>query len=347
MKVLTVVGARPQFVKAAVVSRALARLDAAVEEIVHTGQHYDAGMSSVFFEQMEIPEPVVNLGIGGMSHGEMTGAMLAAIEREIIERRPDWLLVYGDTDSTLAGALAAAKLHVPVAHVEAGLRSFNRRMPEEINRVLTDRVADLLFCPTEHSKDLLAHEGIDAGVHVVGDVMVDAIHHYRPRAARPAIDGAFALATLHRAENVDDPERLARLIGALAEAPVPVILPLHPRTKARLEAASLALSGALQPVEPFGYFEMLGHLEHCEFVLTDSGGLQKEAFVFGKKCVTLRPETEWVELVELGANRLVDADVDAIRGAIEWARSPLSDLPAVYGRGDAGTRIVEILGRAS
>ena len=343
MKVLTVVGARPQFVKAAVVSRALAEVDAVAEEIVHTGQHYDTEMSRVFFEQMEIPEPVVNLGIGGKSHAEMTGAMLVGIEREIQERRPDWVLVYGDTDSTLAAALAAVKLHVRVAHVEAGLRSFNRRMPEEINRVLTDRVSELLFCPTEHSQTLLAREGIERGVHVVGDVMVDAIHHYRARALPPSNDGPFALATLHRAENVDDPQRLARLIEALAEAPVPVVLPLHPRTKSRLAASNIELGGALRAVEPLGYFEMLGHLERCAFVLTDSGGLQKEAFVFGKKCVTLRPETEWVELVELGANRIVDADVDKIRDALAWAQTPLAELPPVYGRGDAGPRIVELL----
>lgn len=347
MKILTVVGARPQFVKAAVVSREIlarrARGAVLSEDLVHSGQHYDHGMSQVFFDEMEIPEPVAHLGVGSGAHGAQTGAMLAAIEREIALRKPDVVLVYGDTNSTLAGALAATKLHVPVAHVEAGLRSFNRRMPEEINRVLTDHCARWLFCPSEQSRAQLLREGIERGVHVVGDVMIDALLHYRERAQRPQVGGPFALATIHRAENTDDPDRLRALVGALSEAPVPVVLPLHPRTRHALERADLTVGGSLRTVEPLSYFDMLGHLDACQFVLTDSGGLQKEAYVFGKRCVTLREETEWTELVEAGGNRVVGADPEAIAISMEWAQAPLDDVPPVYGVGDAGPRIVDVL----
>jgi len=347
MRILTVVGARPQFVKAAVVSREIRRRREGGadlhEDLVHTGQHYDRGMSQVFFEQMDIPAPAAHLGVGSGSHGAQTGAMLAAVEAEIQGRQPDVVLVYGDTNSTIAGALAAAKLHVPVAHVEAGLRSFNRKMPEEVNRVLTDHCSTWLFCPAAASAAQLAREGITDGVHVVGDVMVDALLHYRNRAERPPRPQPFALATIHRAENTDDPARLRTLIRSLCEAPLPVVLPLHPRTKAALEREGLAASGALQCVPPLSYFEILGHLDACAFVLTDSGGLQKEAYVFGKRCVTLRDETEWTELVDVGGNRVVGADADRIRAAMAWAATPLTDAPPVYGAGDAGVKIVDFL----
>jgi len=346
VNILTVIGARPQFVKAAVVSRAIATHNAAHtaesidESIVHSGQHYDDAMSRVFFEEMAIPEPVVNLEIGGGSHGAMTGAMLAALEREILQRRPDIVLVYGDTNSTLAGALAAAKLKVPVAHVEAGLRSFNRAMPEEVNRVVADHVAQLLFCPSEPSREQLAREGIEDGVHVVGDVMVDALHYYRAKAVPPQIDHPFVLVTMHRAENTDDPERLRNILAALADYPLPVRMPLHPRTRKAIEREGLTTGDNIHVTEPLSYFEMLGHLSACRLVMTDSGGLQKEAFLSGKKCLTLRDETEWTELVDLDVNRLVGANSERIAAATDWAMAALGPSPPVYGDGTAGPRIV-------
>jgi len=352
LTVLTVVGARPQFVKVAVVSRALAAHNSLtpsrpiVESIVHTGQHYDHMMSQAFFDEMAIPPPVANLGVGSSSHGAMTGAMLASLEQEMLRRRPDWVLVYGDTNSTLAGALAASKLHIPVAHVEAGLRSFNRRMPEEINRVLTDHVSDYLFCPSASAQAQLAREGITSGVHVVGDVMYDAVCFYRQQAIVPAFPGPYGLASLHRAENTDDPQRLQRLLTALGQAPLPVLLPLHPRTRQILERAQLHISPTLHLLEPQSYFAMLGYLEGCAFVITDSGGLQKEAFFFAKKCITVREETEWTELVACGANQVVGTDDAAIRAAFPWALQPLSEVPQLYGQGDAGTRIVQLLAKS-
>lgn len=349
LQLLTVVGARPQFIKAAVVSRAIAAHNRAgdgraiVESIVHTGQHYDHAMSQAFFDEMAIPQPVANLGVGSSSHGAMTGAMLTSLEQQILIRRPDWVLVYGDTNSTLAGALAAAKLHIPVAHVEAGLRSFNRRMPEEINRVLTDHVSDCLFCPSASAQTQLAHEGITHGVHVVGDVMYDAVCFYRRQAIAPALTEPYALASLHRAENTDDPQRLQRILTVLGQAPLPVVLPLHPRTRQILERQRLRVSGQLHLLEPQSYFAMLGYLERCAFVITDSGGLQKEAFFFAKKCLTVREETEWTELVACGANRVVGTEDTAIRMAFPWAMQPLSEVPQLYGQGDAGARIVALL----
>ena len=344
MHVLTVVGARPQFVKAAVVSRALTSV--ARESLIHTGQHYDDEMSRIFFEEMSIPSPVANLEVGSGSHGAMTGAMLAALEEQIVERSPDVVLVYGDTNSTLAGALAAAKLLVPVAHVEAGLRSFNRRMPEETNRVVTDHVADLLLCPAEPAADQLQKEGIDPDrIAVVGDVMVDALHFYRRQAVPAGNDRPFVLATVHRAENTDDPDRLRAILAAFDEAPHPVVLPLHPRTAAAMAQHGLAFGSNVEARPPASYFEMLGLLDACAFAMTDSGGLQKEAYVVGKRCVTLRDETEWTELVAAGANRIVGADSVAIRAAYDWALAPFDRdaMPALYGAGDAGARIVEIL----
>jgi UDP-N-acetylglucosamine 2-epimerase len=351
LKILTVVGARPQFIKAAMVSRAIAQHQPSAggpifaEEILHTGQHYDPLMSQVFFEEMEIPRPAANLQVGSGNHGETTGAMLAGIEREILARKPDRLLVYGDTNSTLAGALAAAKLHVPVVHVEAGLRSYNRLMPEEINRVLVDHVSSLLCCPSEQARTNLAREGIERGVHVVGDVMYDAVRYYRGKALVPPVPPPFILCTLHRAENTDDAARLRGIVAALQDAPLPVVLPLHPRTRKLADAQGIAFGGRIGVLEPVSYFAMLGYIEHSAFVVTDSGGVQKEAFFLGKRCITVRDETEWTELVACGANRVVGTDPAAICQAFSWAVEPLGECPEVYGRGDAGERIAGLLER--
>lgn len=358
-KVVSVVGARPQFIKAAVVSRARAALaargEAAFDEVIlHTGQHFDENMSEVFFRQMQIPEPARNLGIGGALHGDMTGRMLAALEQALLEARPDAVLVYGDTNSTLAGALAAAKLHIPVAHVEAGLRSFNKKMPEEINRVLTDHVSRWLFCPTTTARGNLLREGIAAESALqTGDVMLDAVLHYS-KIAQPSDqtlataarhpDG-FYLATVHREENADDGARLGGVLAALEELAgrSSVVLPLHPRTAKRLLAFGLSLR-RVGVVEPVGYFDMLYLLRKCRAVLTDSGGLQKEAFFFGKPCVTLRDETEWVELVEGGYNVLAGTDRNRILEALALVEHAKLDWGAqLYGRGDAGERIVQRL----
>lgn len=338
-KLVTVVGARPQFIKAAAVSRAVARQDGMSEIMLHTGQHFDANMSEIFFKELGIPAPSHHLGIAGGNHGEMTGRMLGAIEAVLIEERPDWVLVYGDTNSTLAGALAAAKLHIPIAHVEAGLRSFNRRMPEEINRVLTDHVSARLYCPTRAAVRNLADEGIREGVIHVGDVMYDAAVEARER-ARAASDvlarlglaaGRFSVATVHRAENTDDAARLRAVIRYLEQvaAKRTVVLPLHPRT-ARAAAHFDVSLGGLQVIEPVGYLDMTALLDSCVDVHTDSGGVQKEAYFHGKPCVTLRDETEWVETVEAGWNRLWSV------AAYKQPRRPIDD----YGRGDATDRIV-------
>jgi UDP-GlcNAc3NAcA epimerase len=360
LKILTVVGARPQFVKAAVVSRAISaanarRPRAIAEVIVHTGQHYDPNMSDVFFEEMHIPRPGHHLGIGGGSHGAMTGQMLEAIERVAQQEAPDWMLVYGDTNSTMAGALAAAKLHIPVAHVEAGLRSFNRKMPEEINRVVTDHVADFLFAPTDAAVKNLELEGISGNsVRKVGDVMFDAALFYRDLARLSDTTGrvlarlsqVFHLATVHRAENTDDQGRLTSIIRALEEisSRVPVVLPLHPRTRKLL--GEWRPSANLHVLQPVGYFDMLYLLQRCRGVLTDSGGLQKEAFFFGKPCVVLRDETEWVELVEQGFNLLVGAEQQKIVAAADgFLRRDAQKFVPLFGDGHAGEQIVGALVR--
>jgi UDP-GlcNAc3NAcA epimerase len=347
-KIVTVVGARPQFVKAAVVSRAISKANqengaALVEEIIHTGQHYDNGMSQVFFDQMDIPDPAANLHVGSGLHGETTGKMLHGIEQELLARSPDLVLLYGDTNSTLAGALAAIKQHLPVAHVEAGLRSYNRAMPEEINRIVTDTLSTHLFCPSSSAEQFLQREGITKGVHVVGDVMVDALLYYRSKAIAPTIDGPFALATLHRAENTDDPARLTGILEAFAQSPIPIVLPLHPRTEKALKTTGLSLPDTVVTQDPASYFAMIGLLERCSFVLTDSGGLQKEAYVLNKRCVTLREDTEWNELVEADCNRLVGANTAMIVEALEWADTPLTVSTPFYGDGESAARIVEIL----
>lgn len=334
MRVYTVVGARPQFIKAAVVSHALAA--AGVEErIIHTGQHYDRQMNAVFFDELGIPAPAVNLDVGSGTHAVQTGAMMEGLEAYLNEApRPDWVLVYGDTNSTLAAALVAAKMHLPVAHVEAGLRSFNRRMPEEINRVVTDRLSRLLFCPTETARAHLAAEGMTRGVHLTGDVMLDATRHFARRAAEqaplaklvPVAPGSYYLATVHRAENTDDPARLRGILDGLGRLGQPVVMPLHPRTRSRLEG--MTVPDGIRIIEPVSYLAMLTLVTHASRVLTDSGGLQKEAVWLGTPCITLREETEWVETLSGGWNRLVGADADAIERAAE--AGPVGD-PPVFG----------------
>ena len=340
-RVLTVVGARPQFVKAAPVARAFAA--AGIEEVmVHTGQHFDANMSEVFFQELEIPEPRYNLDIHGGTHGAMTGRMLAAVEEVLLAEKPDALLIYGDTNSTLAGALAASKLHIPVLHVEAGLRSFNRAMPEEINRIVADHLSALLFCPSQAAVTHLASEGIAKGVHFVGDVMQDATLFAQARASERlrllaglgVAPGGYALCTLHRAENTDDPARLRTMIDYLRTAAngQPVIWPIHPRTRGVIDREEIALDGIVI-TDPVGYFDMHALLAHAAIVLTDSGGLQKEAYFHRVPCVTLRDETEWVETIDAGWNRL---------WTVESYQEPRTEI-ADYGDGNAAGRIADLV----
>lgn len=320
MKIITVIGARPQFIKAAVVSRAIKQKNDVTEVIVHTGQHFDNNMSDIFFEEMEIPKPDYNLNINGLGHGAMTGQMLEKIEEVLIKEKPDWVLVYGDTNSTLAGALAAKKLHIKVAHVEAGLRSFKMKMPEEINRILTDRISDVLFCPTETAVKNLHNEGyknIDCKIENVGDVMLDAALFYSKRSKKPDYDlpERFVLCTVHRAENTDNSEVFKNIFEVLEEiaTETPVVLPLHPRTRNKLNSMAFNFSASpITFIEPVGYLEMVWLLQNCNLVMTDSGGLQKEAYFFKKPCSTLREETEWVELVENGYNTICGSDKEKI-----------------------------------
>lgn len=358
MKVLTVVGARPQFIKATMLSRAFLAEPGFDEVIVHTGQHHDPGMSDVFFDELGIPKPRHSLGIAGGGHGDMTGRMLCALEPVVRAEAPDLLLVYGDTNSTLAGALAASKLHVPVAHVEAGLRSFNRRMPEEINRVVTDHLSTWLFCPTAASVSHLAGEGIARGVHQVGDIMFDAALHFGRLALESAASaallaglppGGYVLATIHRQENTDDPAKLACIVQALVSLAddLPIVWPLHPRTRARIAGTPLAANlshRGVRVVEPLGYLDMLALEQRAALVMTDSGGVQKEAYFFRVPCVTLRDETEWTELVELGWNQLVnvtDGDIAGIARQSLNRRGVEGQSP--YGAGDTASRIVALL----
>jgi UDP-GlcNAc3NAcA epimerase len=348
VKVLTVVGARPQFIKAAPVSQAIR--ERSHEVLVHTGQHFDASMSDVFFAELGLPRPDYHLGIGGMGHGAMTGAMLARLEEVMLAERPDWVLVYGDTNSTLAGALAAAKLHVPVAHVEAGLRSYNRRMPEELNRVLTDHLSTLLFTPTATAGRALAAEGLTRGVEQVGDVMYDAALRFRPMAeARESWlrelgleAGKYLLVTLHRAENTDDRGRLGAILEALGQIAEPILLPLHPRTRKQLAEFGLALPAQVRAIEPVGYLDMLLLESRARVVLTDSGGVQKEAAFLQVPCLTLRDETEWVETVESGWNTVVGADPQRILSALHGLTRPVTPM-AGLGDGRASERIAEAL----
>jgi UDP-GlcNAc3NAcA epimerase len=343
MKILSVVGARPQFIKAAPLSRVLRRKH--VEVLVHTGQHYDDNMSDVFFRELDIPEPDINLGVGSGPHGAQTGGMMAGLERVALEVKPDWVLVYGDTNSTLAAALVAAKLRIPLAHVEAGLRSFDRRMPEEINRVLADHVSDLLLCPTEVAVKNLSREGIGTGVHLVGDVMYDAFLFNREAARSRAgfveklgLEPGFALATVHRAENTDDPERLQSILEGMDRSGLQVVLPLHPRTRARLQGS---LPARIRVVDPIGYLDMTALEEAAAVIVTDSGGVQKEAYFLAKPCVTLRESTEWTETVEAGWNTLVGSAPATIAEAMRTFR-PTGKRPALFGDGHAAEKISKL-----
>jgi len=356
-RILSVVGARPQFIKAAVVSRALLETPGVEEILIHTGQHYDRRMSQVFFDDLSIPRPAHDLGIGSDTHARQTGRMMTALEKAVRERRPDWVLVYGDTNSTMAAALVAAKLDIPVAHVEAGLRSFNRTMPEEINRIVTDRVSTLLFAPTETAANNLRREGMTAeSVHLVGDVMYDATRLFAPDperarhcvAALGVPEGPFILATLHRAENTDDPVKLDTAFRSLVRAAehYPVVIPLHPRTQTALERTGLieTVQRHLICLKPIGYPAMLALVRCARLVATDSGGLQKEAFILGTPCLTLRGETEWVELVELGWNRLVPpTDENALVAALTEDPQHGRPAPGLYGGGEASRRIAALL----
>lgn len=347
MKVLTVVGARPQFIKAAPVSLALRKV--AQEVLVHTGQHFDENMSGVFFAELNLPEPDYNLGISGASHGAMTGAMLIELEKVLLEEKPDKVLVYGDTNSTLAGALAASKLQIPVAHVEAGLRSYNRKMPEEINRVLVDHLSGWLFAPTQTAVDNLAKEGI-GGVQLVGDVMYDALLAFLPRAqaCRAIFEGleldakGYALLTVHRAENTDDPAILKNILEAVEKLDLPLIWPLHPRTRKNLRAFGLKIPSNVKSIDPVGYLAMLLLESEARVVLTDSGGVQKEAAMLGTPCITLREETEWVETVQSGWNILAGTAPSRITAALEASARPENSL-IFFGKGDASQKIVEAL----
>ena len=363
MKLVTVVGARPQFIKAAAISRAITAHNAVhpkgcIEDIIlHTGQHYDENMSKVFFDELAIPEPHYNLGIGSLPHGAQTGRMLEAIERVLVEQRPDWVVVHGDTNSTLAGALAARKLNLLLAHVEAGLRSFNRRMPEEINRVLADHMADLLFCPTETAVRNLHAEDIEHGVRQVGDVMFDVALFFREnaRASSRILETLalkpreFVLATVHRAENTDDKERLASICEGLASVAneAPVILALHPRTRKLLAQHRFeSILGRVRLIAPVSYFDMIRLEESARAICTDSGGVQKEAYFFGVPCITLRDETEWVETVEAGWNTLIGADSAALVRAVKAAFDLSARVrPPFYGDGNAAGNIVKLLVR--
>ena len=351
-KVLTVIGARPQFIKAATVSRALESVGGIEEVLLHTGQHYDDEMSGIFFRELGIKHPNINLGIGGGGHGEMTGRQLEGIESALVDVKPDGVIVYGDTNSTLAGALAAAKLHIPVYHVESGLRSFNRDMPEELNRVLTDHLSALLFAPSINAASNLRLEGIaDELIHVVGDVMNDAALMYLDKAKMPdglnAIDGVnsgFVLATIHRAESTGDKSVLEEILKGLGACGSLVILPMHPRTKKVVQSAGIKLSKNIAVIDPVGYLEMLWLLSRCASVATDSGGVQKEAYYLRKPCVTLRRETEWVELVESGWNVLPEMRADSIAEVIRSVESPvISGASSLYGGGNASCRVADCI----
>lgn len=349
MKILTVIGARPQFIKAAPVSKFL-RASGHQEVLVHTGQHYDYGMSRIFFEEMGIAEPDLNLEVGSGSHAWQTGQMLIRLEEIILQEHPSRVLVYGDTNSTLAGALTAAKLCVPVAHVEAGLRSFNREMPEEINRVLTDHCSDMLFCPTQTAVDNLTHEGIKTGVSLVGDTMLDAALQFAEiaRLRSRILDDLglrpkeFLLATVHRPYNTDNPEKMRELLSALSDAGETVVFPVHPRTRQRMEefGGLSGLNPTLKMIEPVGYLDMLMLEQNARLILTDSGGVQKEAYFFGVPCITLRSETEWVETLETGWNMLAGTDREKILHAVRERQWPKAPPPSLFGDGRASERIV-------
>jgi len=364
IKIASIIGARPQFIKAATVSRAIAQQSISPyaisikETIIHTGQHFDDNMSEVFFRELEIPKPDYNLGIGGGSHGRNTGRMIEAIEKVLLKKNPDWVLVYGDTDSTLAGALAAAKLHIPVAHVEAGLRSYNRVMPEEINRILTDQLSTMLLCPTETAIENLKKEGFPHKLSAnarqlitnVGDVMNDAALFYGARAEEKSrimqsLDLGpknFVLATIHRAENTDDPMRLGGIMEALKKIAKEnqVVLPLHPRTRKKLELLDFA---PITFINPLGYLDMVMLEKNAKVIITDSGGVQKEAYFHGVPCVTVRDETEWVELVEVGVNYIAGVEKENIIQSYHSMKNKSVLVKSLYGNGDSASKIASFL----
>ena len=355
-------GARPQFIKAASIARAVKRFNdsatktSLTEKILHTGQHYNDNMSRIFFEQLEISEPAWNLNVGSATHGRQTGEILEKIESVLLEEKPDCCLIYGDTNSTLAGALAASKLHIPVAHIEAGLRSFNKKMPEEINRLLSDHISEFLFCPTDTAVGNLKAEGIKTGIYKTGDVMYDSILYYSAKAQQLTGDiaekynikpGSFYLATVHRAENTDEENRLSQIVRAfneIAQPDCPLILPLHPRTVKYVNTYNLNFSPYVKTIEPLSYIEMLALEKNAKAILTDSGGIQKEAFCLQVPCVTFRNETEWLETVEQGFNIITGADTSKIIQAVQNLKKPdKPDIQKFYGDGKASEKIVEIL----
>jgi len=350
MKIVSIVGARPQFIKCGPVSHELRKVHQ--EILVHTGQHYDPEMSDIFFEDLQIPKPDYHLDVGSGSHGKQTGAILERVEEVLLKEMPDLVLVYGDTNSTLAGAIAAAKLHIPVAHVEAGLRSFDRTMPEEINRVVTDHVSDLLLCPTQTAVNNLAKEGITRGVHMVGDVMVDALRHNTKMAEKKSriikklglVKGDYYVATVHRPGNTDEQKNLTAIIAAFRESGKTVVFPVHPRTKKYLHTYGLydSLGENIRCIDPLGYIDMLHLMKHAKKILTDSGGIQKEAYVMGIPCITLRDNTEWLETLTGGWNVLVGADKHKILAALLADVQTSSD-NTVFGNGDSAEKIVQAL----
>jgi UDP-GlcNAc3NAcA epimerase len=350
VKLVSIVGARPQFIKAAAVSRVLRERHQ--EILVHTGQHYDYEMSGIFFDGLELPTADSNLGVGSSSHGQQTGAMLKGVESILLAERPDYVLIYGDTNSTLAGALAASKLSIPVAHVEAGLRSFNRRMPEEINRVVADHLSDVLLCPSDTAVRNLTTEGITRNVHQVGDVMLDVLNWAKQRLAAnpPQIlerlglsKQSYLLATVHRSENTDDRTRLSQILNAFNSLDEVVVFPVHPRTRKIITDTNCQIEGHVRLIEPVGYLDMVTLTSAARLILTDSGGLQKEAYWLGVPCLTMRNETEWVETVEAGWNMLVGSDSEQIGQAVRFFR-PNGLHPALYGDGFASSKCVDLLG---
>lgn len=348
MRILTVVGARPQFIKAAPVSHALRQSH--TEYLVHTGQHYDNDMSDIFFEELALPKPDVNLGIGALSNVEQVAHMMLKLKPIVCEQQPDYILIYGDTNSTLAGALVGRALNVPVAHVEAGLRSYNRTMPEENNRVLADHISTLLFCPTDAAQHNLQREGITEGVHVVGDVMIDALLQNRVKTRDDILRAndlnarEYFLATVHRPANTDSPDNLKSIFSAFAAFDFPVVIPAHPRLRKALEQSDVHVPANVRIIPPVGYLDMLSLSASARLILTDSGGLQKEAYALRVPCVTMRTETEWTETVEAGWNRVVGADDAAITAGVDAAlRDTPEEHPDFYGDGSASQKIIDIL----
>lgn len=355
MHVLTVVGTRPEFIQIAPLTRALRR-HGHREILVNTGQHYDDKMSQIFFRELDLPQPDVSLGVGSGSHAEQTGQMMIALEAVIVREKPDYVIVYGDTNSTIAGAITAAKLHYPIVHVEAGLRSFDRTMPEEINRVLTDHISNVLFAPTQVAQQNLKNEGITEGVYNVGDVRMDVVYsvvpHARERQAGLLANAGlkpgepFALATIHRASNTDDEARLRKIVQAFSSAEIPVLLPVHPRLGKMLNTFNLAFNSNVRTVEPLGFLDLIAALDACEIVITDSGGLQKEAYMLRRPTITVRDTTEWIETVEAGWNRLCEPE--DFRAAVAAARGPQpADHPEFYGAFGVSDRMVSVLEQAS